>query len=75
MPFYILKQVKGRRLPMCYTSDGRADRFAIFQPKKVLLPLDFEGSIKKRKDIPKDYFTMDDKKSKVCLLDEASTVR
>ena len=31
---------------MCYTSDGRADRFAILQPKKVLLPLGFEGSIK-----------------------------
>ena len=31
---------------MCYTSDGRADRLAILQPKKVLLPLGFEGSIK-----------------------------
>ncbi len=48
MLFYILKQVKGRRLPVCYTSDGRADRFAIFQPKKVLLPLGFEGSINEK---------------------------
>ena len=48
MPFLMVKQVKGRRLPMCYTSDGRADRLAILQPKKVLLPLGFEGSIKEK---------------------------
>jgi hypothetical protein len=62
MPFYILKQVKGRRLPVCYTSDGRADRFAIFQPKKVLLPLGFEGSIKE-KGYVKGFFTIEDKKT------------
>ena len=48
MPIFIAKQVKGRRLPMCYTSDGRADRFTLLQPKKVLLPLGFEGSIKEK---------------------------
>ena len=64
MPFYILKQVKGRRLPVCYTSDGRADRFAILQPKKVLLPLGFEGSIKE-KGYVKGFFTMDDKKQEM----------
>ena len=64
MPFYMLKQVKGRRLPVCYTSDGRADRLAILQPKKVLLPLGFEGSIKE-KGYVKGFFTMDDKKQEM----------
>ena len=48
---------------MCYTSDGRADRFAILQPKKVLLPLGFEGSIKE-KGYVKVFFTIDDKKKR-----------
>ena len=47
---------------MCYTSDGRADRFAILQPKKVLLPLGFEGSIKE-KGYVKGFFTIEDKKT------------
>ena len=64
MQFYILKQVKGRRLPMCYTSDDRADRLAILQPKKVLLPLCFQGSIKE-KGYVKGFFTMEDKKQEM----------
>ena len=61
MPILMVKQVKGRRLPVCYTSDDRADRFAILQPKKVLLPLGFEGSIKE-KGYTVGFFTMEDKK-------------
>ena len=64
MRIFIGKQVKGRRLPVCYTSDGRADRFANLQPKKVLLPLGFEGSIKE-KGYVKGFFTMDDKKQEM----------
>ena len=42
MPIFIAKQVKVSRRPCRrwrVTSDGRADRFAIFHPKSVLLPL------------------------------------
>ena len=60
MPFLMVKQVKGRRLPMCCTSDGRADRFAIFHPKSVLLPLFRLRGLSKRKDILKDFFTMEE---------------
>ena len=68
MPIFLGKQVKVSRRPCCrwrVTSDGRADRFAIFHPKSVLLPLCVFGSLRglsKRKDIPEDFCTMEDKK-------------
>ena len=65
MPILMVKQVKVSRRPCRgwrVTSDGRADRFAIFHPKWVLLPLCRLRGLSKRKDIPKDLFTMEDKK-------------
>ncbi len=63
MPFYILKQVKVSRRPYRgwrVTSDGRADRFAIFHPKWVLLPLCRLRGLSKRKNVPEDFFTMEE---------------